>query len=751
MALEDYVPRRLRRRYSTKIAITLLLVVVVTVALGVVFATHATADMDAEANENLNEQTASSAATVEQWATANADLAAGFALMGDGRERVIRQTLQKYPSRIVEVHYVEGGDVTTFGAAGDQAPAFSEAGQVEPSPASGPLTRMTARHMATDGQTKVVSFIAADPAPNANGRIVLSVSLEYLHSQLSSAENTRTVLVTGDDTVLTGAGTVTDPEGEDVTSDEEILGTMDGTEDVQTTLLEGTGEFAVASSSVGSSSLGVVTYSTTAEVYSAKNSTVAGLIALLVVFVVHLGVVGIVLGGNVSLGLRQLASKAKSIGSGEFDVELETNRVDEVGTLYDAFRNMRDSLETTLSDLEEERERVTEAKEETERRNEQLIAEAERFREVMEACADGDLRQRLDPEIDDQAMIEIAESFNEMIAELEVTVAQVMEFTAHVDTASSEVETSAEEIAQASQEVSGSIQEISDGSHKQTKDLEVAAGEVKNLSATVEEVASTTGTIAEETERVANLAQSGKENAEATVEEMEKARDRTGSAVETMDKLTREVAEIEEVISLIDEIAQQTNMLALNAAIESARTRGEGSVGEEGFDVVADEVQELSEQTQDAVEEIEDTLQSIKERAESGATAVGGTDERITNAANRVNDLERALDEIVGGIESVNASIQEIDRATDDQAQSANEIATIMEDVASVSAETTNKAERVAAASEETTATIDEVSTEADRLDQRAGRLSQAVSEFSVSEHNPGTSGEGQTSGGRAR
>jgi methyl-accepting chemotaxis protein len=460
---------------------------------------------------------------------------------------------------------------------------------------------------------------------------------------------------------------------------------------------------------------------------------VSGLVGLLIVFMVNLALVGIVLGGNVALELGRLARRAERIGDGELDVDFETDRTDEIGRLYGTFATMRDSLATTLDDLETERERAMEAKRETTRRNEALNADAERFSEVMAACADGDLRHRLDPESENEAMQSIATSFNEMVEELETAVARVSRFAENVDDISSEVQTSAAEVKRASEEVSESMQEISDGSTSQTEDLGVAAEEINDLSATVEEVASTTSTIAERSKSVAELADAGQSAADEATAEMEDAEDSTATVVETIEQFNRDAEQIEEIISLIDEIAEQTNMLALNANIEASRGASGGDDAE-GFAVVAREVKELASETQEAVDEVEETLQSIKQGAAASAEEVQAVEDSISTATSTVTGLSDQLTEISRGVSAVDEGIQEIDQATSSQATSAQELATIVESVANVSTETSSQAEQVAAASEESTATISKVSGDVETLDERAERLHEVVDVFEVSQ-----------------
>ena len=723
MSIEEYIPERITRRYSMRITVALVGVLLVTVLLGAVIMAHVGADLGPASEERFVEDTEDRAVTVGLWLTAHTDRAEGLAgseaVASGDHDRIEERFTGAVDTRsdeLVEIHYVDGsGDVLASSSSDAVGANFLDASG-ENGFADEP-TR-TGVHDALAHDEQVLTFVA--PAED-DRYVAVSASTDTLATYLES--DGRTVLADGGQPLVgVGQASVSDEEMLANAPDEFGAIQPDGAEN----------EYAATTATVDEG-LTLVTYADSNVVYNSQNMATAGVAALLLVFTVHLGLVGIVLGGNASLSLRQLADRAERLGSGEFDVELEADRGDEIGALYEAFAEMRDSLQETLEEVEEQRERAREAHEETERRNEELIAEAERFSVEMTACADGDLTRRLDPETEIEAMHEIAGAFNEMIDDLEATVADVTAFADRVTTASTELQTSAGEIRRVSESVSGSIQEISEGATRQSEDLEIATTEINDLSATVEEVASTTGSIAEQSSRVAALSESGRDAAETATDEIEEAVDRTASVSRTVQTLNQETEQIGEIVGLIDDIARQTDILALNAAIEAAQLQQATGGGESGFDVVADEVKNLAEETQEAVREVEDSLQAIQAQAQQSADEVERTEERIQSAAAAVDQMRVQFDDVAEGIQQVDRGIDEIDDATDDQASSTQDLATIVEDVASVAAETAEQAESVAASSEEATATISEVSAETQQLDARANQLAEALSVFTVS------------------
>jgi methyl-accepting chemotaxis protein len=415
------------------------------------------------------------------------------------------------------------------------------------------------------------------------------------------------------------------------------------------------------------------------------------------------------------------------------DDAFETGRIDDLGRAFEALADLEEATAARIEELEAERGRVEAARRSLEVDNDELLAEAERFGEVMDACADGDLTRRLDVRTDHEALARVAGSFNRMLSELERTVVQVQRFTSLVDEASTDLQESAKEIGAASESVSRTVQEISEGSSRQTDDLQAAAGEVRELSATIEEVAATTGTIAQEAERVAGLADDGVATAGQAADEMREAGAHTARVADTIDALNEDAERIAESIALIDDIAQQTNMLALNAAIETARTDQDRAGNDGGFDVVADEVQELSAEIQEAVDEIQGTIDALQARASESADGIGTVEERIVNATESVDDLDAELSTVSDRVEHVSNSVQEIDNVSNDQATTVEALAGLVENVARVSAETSEEADRVADASRAAAREISDVSAKARSLDSQADRLADVVEEFEVS------------------
>ncbi|NHN48970.1 HAMP domain-containing protein [Halostella sp. JP-L12] len=439
--------------------------------------------------------------------------------------------------------------------------------------------------------------------------------------------------------------------------------------------------------------------------------------------------VGGVIGRNTSRSIDRLRDRAERMEDGDLDVDLESDRIDSIGRLYDSFDGMRTSLKEQIRSAEEARNEAQMARERTERINSHLQSKADDYREVMRECAEGDLGARMDPESENEAMRDIAEEFNAMVEAIERTTARAKAFAGDVAAASEQVTASSEEVRNASEQVASSTQEISDGAEEQSESLRVVNEEMENLSTTTEEIAATSNEVADIAERTARTGQQGREAARAAVDRMAQIEDDSADAIAAIEELEGQMQEVDELIDLITDIAKETNMLALNANIEASRGEGAGDAGG-GFGVVAEQVKELSAETKEAAEDIEELLEQIQDQTHATAGEVQQTADRIAENRDAVENAADALAEIADYAAETNSGVQEISATTEEQAASTQEVVTMVDEVATISQETTSEAENVAAAAEEQTTALSEVTHSASDLAERAAELSEALDRF---------------------
>jgi methyl-accepting chemotaxis protein len=239
-------------------------------------------------------------------------------------------------------------------------------------------------------------------------------------------------------------------------------------------------------------------------------------------------------------------------------------------------------------------------------------------------------------------------------------------------------------VSSASEQLSAQIEQSSRGADHQSHRLAETATAMEEMNATVLEVARNASQATETAENAKDKAQEGANIVNKVVAGIGQVQDQSLELKSDMTTLGKQAEGIGHIMSVISDIADQTNLLALNAAIEAARA---GEAGR-GFAVVADEVRKLAEKTMTATKEVGEAIQQIQQGTRKNIDNVDRTVKTIEEATELAKASGETLGEIVSFVDLSTDQVRSIATASEEQSSASEEINRSVEEVNRIASET---------------------------------------------------------------
>jgi len=374
----------------------------------------------------------------------------------------------------------------------------------------------------------------------------------------------------------------------------------------------------------------------TALLGSASTTMVTGLLLAIALSVV----VAWIITTGITKPVFKGVTFAKQVAGGDLSRTLDIDQQDEIGDLSVALNAMVANLKSKIQEAEQ---KSLEASQESQRAQAAML-EAQAAQAKAQAG--------------EQTILEAADRIQEVV----------------------------EIVTSASEELSAQIEQSSHGAEEQAGRVGETATAMEEMNATVLEVAKNASQAADTSDKARNKALEGSEVVKKVVGGIIDVQKQALALKADMTTLGQQAQGIGQIMNVISDIADQTNLLALNAAIEAARA---GEAGR-GFAVVADEVRKLAEKTMTATKEVGDAINGIQNGTQKNIENVDRAVRMIDDATGLASKSGESLGEIVSLVDLTTDQVRSIATASEQQSSASEEINRSIEDVSRISSETSD-------------------------------------------------------------
>jgi methyl-accepting chemotaxis protein PixJ len=322
--------------------------------------------------------------------------------------------------------------------------------------------------------------------------------------------------------------------------------------------------------------------------------------------------------------------------------------------------------------------------EQAQKRNEALQMELLTLLQDVEGASGGDLTVRADVSAGEIGIV--ADFFNSIVENLRGIVSQVKVSAGQVNTS-----VGSNEMA---------MGQLADQSQAQALQITDTLKSVELMALSIKEVAENARLASQVSGLASRTAESGGETIDRTVESILQLRDTVAETAKKVKRLGESSQQISKVVSLINQIALQTNLLAINASIEAARAGEEGR----GFAVVAEEVGALAAQSANATKEIEGIVEAIQRETSEVVDAMENGTTQVVEGTRQVNEAKESLNQIVKVSREIDGLLKSISTATVSQTETSQVVKLLMQQITESSEQTSTTSRQVSSSLQETVA-----------------------------------------------
>jgi methyl-accepting chemotaxis protein len=334
-------------------------------------------------------------------------------------------------------------------------------------------------------------------------------------------------------------------------------------------------------------------------------------------------------------------------------------------------------LESNAQELERQKRAAEEAQRAAEGQRELLARSVETMLPAMRRLSSGDLTVEFVAGDNDDNIARLTEALNRAVQDIR---SALLVISAAV-----------EETVATGNSISSGIRQVFEAMNRQAAETQNIAGAAEKMTATVQSTTHNSSQAAFEAAEANDDAKRGGAIVATTIQDMNSVAERVIASAQTIEKLGKSSAQIGEIVQVIEEIADQTNLLALNAAIEAARAGEQGR----GFAVVADEVRKLAERTQKATKEITVMVKQIQSDTHTAVAAMHEGRAQAEKGKQSAAEAQEALAGIIDRTGKVADLISQVASAAEQQSGAIDETARNIDRISAITLQTVQEAEKI--------------------------------------------------------
>lgn len=343
------------------------------------------------------------------------------------------------------------------------------------------------------------------------------------------------------------------------------------------------------------------------------------------------------------------------------------------------------------------------------------------------ADGEGDLTKEINVRSNDE-IAELGKSFNKMLASLRSMVSDVQQSSNHVASASEQLHVSSNETVQATNHIVQAIEHVAGSIEQQEKNTVDSAASIEQITVGIQQVATAIYEVAQTAHETSEQAQAGQAYVTSTVEQMSIIHGAATETIQMMRNLEKRSNDIGSVVSVITEIADQTNLLALNASIEAARAGSH----DKGFQVVAEEVRKLADESLNSVQQIARNVQHIQQDISNAVNMTITGSEVSKHGLEVAEQTGESFVSILTSVNRVSTQTEELSAVTEQISASLAQVNEVSAKIARYAQTNTHHTTEIVASSQQQIAAVEQVHSGASDLAKSAELLKRLIENFKL-------------------